>query len=136
MILGAGPNRIGQGIEFDYCCVHASFALKEEGLDPQEIEGYGREEFNHLAVAASVAAGSADVGLGIRAAAAALGVDFIPLAQESYDLAIPEYFLHSPPCQALLEIITSKSFRAVVEKMGGYNLEQSGRIIWRSWQVV
>jgi carbamoyl-phosphate synthase large subunit len=33
MILGGGPNRIGQGIEFDYCCVHAAFALKEEGLE-------------------------------------------------------------------------------------------------------
>ena len=31
LILGGGPNRIGQGIEFDYCCVHASFALKEDG---------------------------------------------------------------------------------------------------------
>ncbi|HEY3374325.1 MAG TPA: carbamoyl-phosphate synthase large subunit [Candidatus Aquicultor sp.] len=33
MILGSGPNRIGQGIEFDYCCVHASFALREEGFE-------------------------------------------------------------------------------------------------------
>ncbi len=33
MILGSGPNRIGQGIEFDYCCVHASFALKEDGCE-------------------------------------------------------------------------------------------------------
>ncbi|MDH4226261.1 MAG: carbamoyl-phosphate synthase large subunit [Deltaproteobacteria bacterium] len=33
MILGSGPNRIGQGIEFDYCCVHASFALREEGIE-------------------------------------------------------------------------------------------------------
>src|SRR3990170_4851016 len=33
LILGGGPNRIGQGIEFDYCCVHASFALKEEGFE-------------------------------------------------------------------------------------------------------
>ncbi|HEX3645038.1 MAG TPA: carbamoyl-phosphate synthase large subunit, partial [Vicinamibacterales bacterium] len=33
VILGSGPNRIGQGIEFDYCCCHASFALKEEGLE-------------------------------------------------------------------------------------------------------
>ncbi len=33
MILGSGPNRIGQGIEFDYCCVHAAYALKEEGFE-------------------------------------------------------------------------------------------------------
>ncbi len=112
--------------------IFLDFALKNEGLDPQNIEGYDREEFNHLAVAASVAAGSADAGLGIRAAADALGVDFIPLAQESYELAIPEHFLNSPPCRALLEIIGSKSFRDVVEKMGGYNLEQSGRVAWRS----
>ena len=33
MVLGGGPNRIGQGIEFDYCCVHAAFALRDEGLE-------------------------------------------------------------------------------------------------------
>ncbi len=33
MVLGGGPNRIGQGIEFDYCCVHAAFALRDEGYE-------------------------------------------------------------------------------------------------------
>ncbi|HHU76419.1 MAG TPA: molybdopterin biosynthesis protein [Firmicutes bacterium] len=116
--------------------LYLDFALQKEGLDPKDIVGYNREEFNHLAVAASVAAGSADVGLGIRAAADALGVDFIPVAHESYDLALPGHFFNSPPCQALLEIIGSASFRIAMEKMGGYNLEQSGQIIWRSTENV
>ncbi len=108
------------------------YKLKEQGLDAKDISGYEREEFNHLAVAAAVAAGSADAGLGIEAAARALGVDFIPLAQEFYELAMTASFYNSLRCQEMLEIIVSTSFREAVEKMGGYDLQKSGDIVWRS----
>jgi putative molybdopterin biosynthesis protein len=112
--------------------IFLDFMLREKGLESSSITGYGREEYNHLSVAASVAAGSADTGLGIRAAAEALGVEFIPLAWESYELAMPASFYNSDRCRALLEIIKSDSFRDSVEKMGGYDLKQRGEIIWRS----
>ncbi len=108
------------------------YKLKEQGLDAKDISGYEREEFNHLAVAAAVAAGSADAGLGIEAAAKALGVDFIPLAQEFYELAMTASFYNSSRCREMLDIIVSASFREAVEKMGGYDLQKSGDIVWRS----
>jgi len=111
--------------------LYLDFMLKEKGIDPALIKGYEREEYNHLAVAATVAAGGAHAGLGIRAAASAFEIDFIPLAQESYDLAVSGFFFDSPPCRALLEVIGSSSFREAVEKMGGYDLTGSGEILWR-----
>ena len=111
--------------------IYLDFMLRGKSIDPAVIKGYEREEYNHLSVAASVAAGGADAGLGIRAAAQALNVDFIPLAWESYDLAIPAFFYNSAQCKALLTVIASPSFREGVEKMGGYDLRQSGKVIWR-----
>jgi putative molybdopterin biosynthesis protein len=63
--------------------------LATRGIDPAEIPGYTREEHTHLAVAAAVAAGRADTGLGILAAARAFGLDFVPITQEPYDLVLP-----------------------------------------------
>ena len=62
--------------------------LARRDLDPGEVSGYSREEHTHLAVAAAVAAGRADTGLGIRAAARAFGLDFVPVAEEPYDLVL------------------------------------------------
>ena len=108
------------------------FSLREMGYSPSQIRGYEREEFNHLAVAASVATGSADAGLGIRAAAKALGMDFIPLAEEDYELAVPSSFVDSTPCRALIEVMLSPAFQNAVEGLGGYNLEKCGAIVWSS----
>ncbi len=112
--------------------IYLDFKLGEKEIDPASIKGYEREEYNHLSVAASVDAGGADAGLGIRAAAQALDVDFIPLAQELYELAIPSFFYNSDQCKALLDVISSASFREAVEKMGGYDLQQSGEVVWCS----
>src|SRR5205814_4953749 len=65
------------------------FEIGKIGLPAEDIRGYEREEFTHLAVAAAVASGMADCGLGIAAAAAALGLEFVPLFKERYDLVIP-----------------------------------------------
>lgn len=112
--------------------LYLDFMLKRKGISPADITGYEREEYNHLSVAAAVKAGSADAGLGIRAAAEALGLEFVPLARESYELAVPVSFYNSPKCGALLEVIGSDAFRKAVERMGGYDLTRSGEIVWRS----
>jgi len=81
------------------------YRLKKLGIDPSSIDGYDREEFTHLMVAASVAGGTADVGLGILAAARALSLDFVPLLQERYDLIIPTEHYESELLQPLLALI-------------------------------
>ncbi len=109
--------------------VFLDYSLAGENIDPNRIQGYDREEFNHLAVSAAVKAGNADAGLGIRAAASTLGMDFIPLAWEDYDLAIAAAFYETEQYNTLIEVISSPAFRAAVEKMGGYNLKESGKIV-------
>ena len=69
--------------------------LKEGGLTPRDMLGYGREMFTHLAVAAEVKADDKAVGLGIYTAAKTMGIDFVPVADESYDLLMTKEFFES-----------------------------------------
>jgi putative molybdopterin biosynthesis protein len=105
------------------------FRLRQIGADPGQIRGYDREEFTHLAVAAAVASGAADVGLGILAAARALDLDFVPLLKERYDLVIPREFYESDLLAPLLEIIRGPAFRGDVEALGGYDASDMGRVV-------
>jgi molybdate transport repressor ModE-like protein len=79
--------------------------LARAGIAPTEIRGYADEEFTHQAVAAVIAAGRADVGLGVHAAAAKFGLDFLPLADESYFLIVPPQLQTDPRIHALLDLI-------------------------------
>ena len=106
------------------------YLLKEEGIDPATVQGYDREEYTHMAVAANVKSGTADVGLGILAAARALGLDFIPLTPERYDLVVPESTFEDPRFQELLAVIRSPEFKTAAEALGGYDLRDCGRIVW------
>ncbi|MGQ9497384.1 MAG: molybdopterin biosynthesis protein [Desulfotomaculales bacterium] len=108
------------------------YHLKQLGIDPRSINGYTREEYTHMAVAAAVAGGSCDVGLGIRAAAAALGLGFVPVAQERYDLCIPEAFLETPQVTRVLEVLGDAAFQEAVRRLGGYNLRDCGKVMYRS----
>ena len=103
------------------------YKLKESRLDAAKIAGYDREEFSHTGVAALVAGGAADVGLGILAAARALGLDFVPLLQERYDLAIPLSVYESPRLEPLLAIIRGQEFKAMLEALGGYDTSETGK---------
>jgi len=104
--------------------------LAQAGLEADRIRGYEQEEYTHMAVAAAVLSGRADAGLGILAAARALGLEFIPLVQEDYQLVIPAEHYQTPKIQALLEVIGSPGFRAAVESLGGYSLEGSGKVVY------
>jgi len=105
------------------------YRLKQLGIDPMRITGYEREEYTHLAVAAAVKAGVADVGLGILGAARALNLDFIPLLKERYDLIIPEPHYRDPLLRPLLDLITSEGFKQEVEALGGYDTSETGRVV-------
>jgi len=101
--------------------------LRRLGIDPSQVQGYAREEPTHLAVAAAVAAGRVDCGLGILAAARAFGLDFVPVAQEPYDLVTDAVSLEDPLLAPLWRLLESSEFHASVEKLGGYSTRESGR---------
>ena len=108
----------GTRVLFDY-------ELARLGISPEAIKGYEREEHTHLAVAAAVAAGRADCGLGVLAAARAFGLDFVPVAKEPYDLV----FEDPAPLEPLFELLSSSGFRRAVEDLGGYDTREMGRRI-------
>jgi len=93
------------------------------------IEGYQQEEYTHLGVAAAVASGRADCGLGIAAAAQALDLDFVPLFQERYDLVIPKQFADGELLAPLFGLLADSAFREAVSKLIGYDVSVMGMII-------
>lgn len=95
--------------------------LARLGISPEKVGGYRREEYTHLAVAVAVASGRADCGLGIRAAASALGLGFLPLFQERYDLVIPSAFVDSAVLHPLLALLEDPAFRKAVADLPGYD---------------
>ncbi|MGE5312112.1 MAG: substrate-binding domain-containing protein, partial [Nitrospirota bacterium] len=103
--------------------------LKQLGLDPRSISGYEREEYTHMAVAVDVLSGTADAGMGIYAAAQALGLDFLPVITERYDLVIPAVHFDVPLVQTLLRIISSEEFKNQVMALGGYDVRETGTLI-------
>jgi putative molybdopterin biosynthesis protein len=105
--------------------------LRELQIDPSTIQGYAHEEYTHMAVAAAVASSSVDTGMGIRAAALALDLDFIPVAEERYDLIIPEEFYTDYRVESLLrQIRKNTDFHRKILQLGGYNLRDCGKIMY------
>ena len=111
----------GTRILIDYLC-------KKEGISTGKIYGYEREEFTHTSVAAQIASGTADAGMGIYSAASLYGLDFLPICTEQYDLLIPDAAWDSEEVQRLLEVLKSQAFRDRLTAMGGYTLETPGRV--------
>jgi molybdopterin molybdotransferase/putative molybdopterin biosynthesis protein len=107
------------------------FQLRKLGIDGASIVGYEREEFTHMAVGVAVASGLADAALGVRAAANALKLEFIPVASEQYDLLIQGSFFESPRGMQLQQIIGSEGFKRAVASLGGYDTETAGTILYR-----
>jgi putative molybdopterin biosynthesis protein len=105
------------------------YHLGQLGIVSQAVHGYEREEFTHLMVAASIASGRADTGLGIRAAAAALDLDFIPLTRERYDLVIPSEYMGMPKLKPLFEVMSDPDFMAAVSALPGYDVKPMGETI-------
>jgi putative molybdopterin biosynthesis protein len=104
------------------------YELQKTGIQSSSIAGYRSEEYTHMSIAMAVASGRADVGLGILAAAKALGLDFIPVARERYDLVIPSDLIDDERIALLLDIIRSPKFIEQVLALGGYEVEETGKI--------
>ncbi|MCL4537926.1 MAG: molybdopterin biosynthesis protein [Nitrospirae bacterium] len=105
--------------------------LKELGINPYMVKGYDREEYTHMAVASAVLTGLADTGLAVYSSAKALDLDFIPVANERYDLAIPYEFMDTEMVQIILNIIrNNEEFRQTVESLGGYDTRDMGKVVF------
>lgn len=104
------------------------YILKKEEIKPDKIYGYEREEFTHMTVAALIASGSADVGMGIYSAARAYKLDFIPVCEEQYDFIVPQRFLKLQTVIDFIEILKSQEFKEQLSLMGGYKIENPGEI--------
>jgi len=102
--------------------------LSGAGIDAKGIEGYQNEEFTHLAVAATVAGGRADVGYGIKAAAAEYGLDYLPLLAERYYLACRRDLLRQAPLKDFLALLTSDEFRRLLGQLPGYGSAITGLV--------
>ncbi|MBF0118326.1 MAG: molybdopterin biosynthesis protein [Desulfobacterales bacterium] len=105
------------------------YKLKELKINPSTINGYPNEEVTHMSVAVAVLSGTANVGLGIFAAAKALNLDFIPVVTEQYDLVIPERYFETENIKALLDVINTGKFKKRVEELGGYHTNKTGQIM-------
>jgi excisionase family DNA binding protein len=107
------------------------YGLKENGIDPSDIPGYSSIAYTHMEVALEVFSGSADAGVGILAAARMLGLDFIPLATERFDLVIPVANYETAAVRDLRAVLCSEEFRARVARMGGYDTRDTGEVVGR-----
>lgn len=106
------------------------YKLSRLGIKPDEIDGYETEAATHMAVAALVKSGSVDAGMGILSAARSLGLDFIPVGEEEYDFALSPSTLELKEMKEFLEILTGDEFKTSVEKIGGYDCTESGKVIF------
>lgn len=112
----------GTRILTDYLC-------KQHHVSGADIYGYDREELTHTSVAAQIASGSADAGMGIYSAAKLYDLDFLPICIEEYDLIIPDHAWDTPVVQQLLATLKSPAFKEKMLAMGGYTVENPGELI-------
>lgn len=103
--------------------------IKQGGMEPDRINGYTREEFTHTAVAAQIAAGTADAGLGIYSAAKLYGLDFIPICTEEYDLLTRAEYLENKAVRRFIEVLGSDELARRLKELGGYDLTAPGQVI-------
>ena len=97
------------------------------GIMPAEIKGYEHEETTHMAVASLIAQGRADTGLGAQSAANTVGLDFIPLLKEHYDLVALKETFERPPLDKIKEVVCSDNFRNILRSIPGYDVSETGK---------
>lgn len=105
------------------------YHLNRLGIAAETILGYNQDEYTHLGVAAAVASGRADCGLGIPAAAQALDLDFVPLFDERYDLVIPTLQAESSLLAPLFSVLADPAFRQAVAALPGYDITPMGNLL-------
>jgi len=104
------------------------YLLDKDDINSSEINGYSQEEYTHISAAVAVGRGTADVALGIEAAAKAVGVDFIPLSEEQYDLILFEKNLNDWRIEKLISLLKDGKIQNKIKNLGGYKTDKTGEI--------
>jgi putative molybdopterin biosynthesis protein len=103
--------------------------LGKAGMDAQEVQGYDRMAYGHLAAAYSVVSRDADACLATRSAAQTFGLDFIPLQSERYDLVMRKRTADLPAVKVFLDVLQRATLRRKLEVLAGYDTSQTGTIV-------
>ena len=104
--------------------------LKQLKIPPSKIEGYDKEVYTHFEVGLSILSKEADVGIATIAVAKLLGLPFIPIAKESFDMILEQKTFFHKGIQTFIEVLNSKEFRQRVEPIGAYDFKDSGKIVY------
>ena len=104
--------------------------LKKSRIASSDIEGYEMEVYTHFEVGLSILSKDADVGLGTIAVSKLLGLSFVPITRESFDMLMDQSTFFKKGIQALIEVLNSREFRGQVERLGSYDFKDSGKILY------
>ncbi len=104
--------------------------LSKAGLEPARLEGYANEVASHMEVGLEILAGRADAGPGIRPVAGLLGLDFIPVRWERYDLLIPRQRFFDRTIQFFLGMLHADEFKDMAATLSGYDLQTCGQVVF------
>jgi putative molybdopterin biosynthesis protein len=104
--------------------------LKRLHIPTSKIQGYEREVYTHFEVGLAILSKDADVGIATIAVTKLLGLSFIPITQESFDMILDQSTFFQKGIQAFIEILNSQGFRNRIEKLGGYDFKNSGKILY------
>lgn len=103
--------------------------LKNSAISPEQIQGYQNEEFTHMAIAAMIASGAADVGFGIAPVAEKFNLDFTPIIWEHYCLAVPLAIIDDPHVKQIITLLQSEAFQQKLSSLSGYDVSRSGQLV-------
>ncbi|HPC73503.1 MAG TPA: substrate-binding domain-containing protein [Syntrophales bacterium] len=104
--------------------------LKKNGIVADAIRGYNREVYTHIEVGLAILSGESDAGLATVAVSKLMGLHFVPVARENFDMALGQSTYFSKGVQALVDTLRSDGLRKRFEKLGGYGFEDSGKILY------
>jgi len=104
--------------------------LKRLHIPTSKIQGYEREVYTHFEVGLAILSKEADVGIATIAVTKLLGLPFIPITQESFDMILDQSTFFQKGIQAFIEILTSQGFQSRIEKLGSYDFKNSGKILY------
>jgi len=104
--------------------------LEQHGIQPDSIEGYDKEFFTHIEVGLAVLSGEADTGLATAAVSTMLGLDFVPVTRERFDMICPRHLFFQKGVQALMEVLAGDVFRGRVEQLKSYDFKDAGRVLF------
>ena len=104
--------------------------LGKAGIRAESIDGYDQEVSTHIEVGLSILSGGADTGIATAAVSSLLGLDFIPVTRERFDMILDQSVFFQKGVQAFVEVLNGEMFRRRVEHLGGYDFQSAGRILF------